>query len=146
MIFHGEKRFQYTSCPLFIPESGKGRAAMAGIHTLGSGGASAFWLGYLGSVCFSDGDHPKRSGGSLQGSADTSRTVLLFSVVRKSHSWGVISEGALSSGALFPSCLLNMAQAGGPGSEPLCPGNGQACAHNGPLVIPSPALCLRSSL
>ena len=36
---------------------------------------------------------------------------------------GVTSEGAPSSGALFPSCLLNMAQAGGPGSEPLCPGN-----------------------
>ena len=59
---------------------------------------------------------------------------------------GVTSEGAPSSGALFPSCLLNMAQAGGPGSEPLCPGNGQACAHNGPLVIPSPPLYLRSRL
>ena len=105
-----------------------------------------FGWGIWGPLAFQMVITPSSSGGSLQGSADTSRTVLVFSVVWKSHSWGVTSEGAPSSGALFPSCLLNMAQAGGPGSGPLCPGNGQACAHNGPLVIPSPALYLRSRL
>ena len=104
-------------------------------------------VGVLGWACFSDGDHPKWIWGFPAGvSRHKQNCLAFFCCVEIAFLGGVTSEGAPSSGAVFPSCLLNMVQAGGPGSEPLCPGNGQACAHNGPLLIPSPALCLRSRL
>lgn len=120
-IFHGVEDVSIHQPFPCHSEFGKERDAVVGVHTLGSGRPSAFWSGYLGLVCFSDGESPKQIWGLPAGVGGHGQSGLaLLCFVWKPHSWGH-SWGA---GALFSSWLPSVAQAGGPMSETPCPGKG----------------------